>query len=374
MRLYKLRPSAASTWIHCHGQPRMLEGIPVEQDDEDVEVREEGTACHWAAHQLALGNAVAIDTIAPNGVPIDEEMLIAARTWIDETRSWGQDAPPSYEQPLHCAWIHDECGGVTDGCAYSPSKQTLYIGDLKYGFRFVDVRDNWQLICYFAGALAHYGLSDLHTWVEFVIVQPRSYHRDGPVRRWRVHASELRGQINQLRGAADAALGVSLTPVTLTVNKGCGRCAARFRCTAAQDAALDGVDSGYEATPHDLPFAAAEDELRRLQWARDALEARITGLEGQVSYHMRKGAISRHFELKAKAGREIWKEGEFERAQNMARLYGVELTKPPQPITPTQAKSKMPPFVVEQFSHRPHGALKLVPTDAVIWRRIFGKH
>lgn len=373
MRLYKLRPSAAPTWIRCHGQPRMLDGIPEGQDDEDVEVREEGTACHWAAHQLSQGVAVPLDTIAPNGVPIDDEMLSAARMWIDEVRSWGDDVTPLFEHPVHCARIHDECGGVTDGCGHSAKKRTVYVGDLKYGFRFVDVRDNWQLLCYFVGVLDYYRLHDLDVWVEFVIVQPRSYHRDGPVRRWKVHASELRGHVNQLRAAADKALGVSLTPVPLTVNDGCGRCAARYRCTAAQNAALDGVDSAHEATPHDLPFAAAEDELRRLQWARGALDARITGLEGQVSYHMRKGAISRHFELKAKAGREVWKEGQLEQAQNMASLFGVQLTKPAQPITPTQAKAKMPAFVVEQFSHRPHGSLKLVPTDAKIWRRIFGK-
>lgn len=370
---FKLRPSAAATWRLCHGMPRMLEGIPPDLDDEDVEVREEGTACHWVAHELSKGVTVVVGDVAPNGVAVDDEMLVAAQSWIALVRSWGDDANPRFEQDVHCRRIHEQCGGTTDACGYSAARRVLYVGDLKYGFRFVDVRDNWQLLCYFAGVLDMYALSDLDVSVEFVIFQPRSYHRDGPVRRWRVGASELRAQVNQLAHAAERAM--SATACTVTVNDGCGRCAARYRCTAAQNAALGVLDEVHKATPHDLPFEAAEDELRRLQWARDIVDARITGLESQVLHGMmRKGSISKHFDLEAKSGREVWKEGQVEQAQAVAALFGVNITKPAQVITPTQAKAKLPAFVVSMFSHRPKGAFKLVPSDASKWARIFGKY
>lgn len=358
--------------------PRMLEGLPIELDDEDVEVREEGTACHWAAHGLSQGHAVVEGMTAPNGVEIDDEMLDACAMWLGEVRSWGPDVIPLFEHPVHCRRIHQECGGVTDACGYSPSQRTVFIGDLKYGFRFVDVHDNWQLICYFAGVLDQFGLSDMDTFVEFVIVQPRSYHREGPIRRVRMRSFDVRAQINQLRAAAEHALGVpdanSIHGVpTLTVNDGCSRCSARHRCSAVQNAALQVLDDAYAATPHDLSFAAAEDELRRLQWAKSILTARITGLETQVAHEMRRGAISKHFALDAKAGREVWKEGMVEQASTAAQLMGISITKPQSYITPTQAKQKLPRSVVEMYSYRPSGSLKLVPFGDNMKRRLFGR-
>lgn len=371
-REYKLRPSGASTWVRCHGQPRMLAQLPIVFEDEDTEVREEGTACHWVAHEASQGRFHPVSTMTPNGVSVDEEMLDAVDMYLSTVRAWPADARPLFEHPVHCKRIHEECGGVTDVCGYSPSTRTLYVGDLKYGYRFVDVVNNWQLLCYFAGVLDLYGLNDLHTEVVFVIVQPRSYHRDGPIRQWRVSASDLRGLINQLRFAADAALGVNSRP-QLTVNDGCSRCAARYTCTAAQNAALGALDEAHDATPHDLPFPAAEQELRRLQWAQSIVEARITGLESQITHGMRHGAVSKYFALEAKIGREVWKEGMAEQAALAAQLMGVSITKPAQLITPTQAKAKMPPDIVSMYSHRPRGAFKLVPFDGEKMRRIFGK-
>lgn len=353
----------------------MLFGIPPDQDDEDIEVREEGTACHWVAHQLGLGHSVAVDTLAPNGVAVTDEMLIAAQAWIELVRAWGTDVNTWFEQPLHCRRIHDECGGVADAIGHALMRRVIYVADLKYGFRFVDVRENWQLICYAAGVLDALGLLDTSVDIEFMIYQPRSYHRDGPVRRWRIPATDLRPFVNQLASAAEKALG-SVTHAVhgvpeVTLNAGCGRCAARYRCTAAQNAALGVLDEVHKATPHDLPFAAAEDELRRLQWARDVVDARITGLEGQVLHLMRKGAISKHFEFESKAGREVWKD--VEQARATAQLYGVSLDKEPALITPTQAKAKLPAFVLSKLAHRPKSALKLVPSDPEKWRRIFGR-
>lgn len=356
------RPSSAHIWVKCHGQPRLAGEAPEwAEDDEDIEVREEGTACHWAAHQHVItGKRVPLDTLAPNGVPITEEMHEAHDVYFAAIRGWGVEQA-HFELPVTCARVHESLVGTLDVGAYDPTKRTIFIGDLKYGFRFVDVIDNWQLLCYAVGMQHRLGIeSDLDLWFEFLIVQPRSFHRDGPVRRWRVHASHVRAQINILGNAYHAAIHDSATCVT---NEYCGRCDGRHRCPAALEGAATAAEMSQDATPHDLPFAAAEAELRRLQRARDMLEARITGLDGQVQHGMRTGQASRYYAMEPGNSRRVWKD-DTSRATiiNAAKLLGVEATKETM-LTPAQLEKKLPASLVAHHCIKPPGSMKLVPVE-----------
>lgn len=366
---YKLRPSAAAVWVLCHGMPSMSAGMEgVYDDDEDTTVREEGVAFHWAAYWASQGNVVAVGTVAPNGVEVDEEMLEHVEGYLAEVRSW--QGITHFEQSVHCWQIHDQCGGTTDVCNYSPSEKLVRVGDAKYGYRFVDVLNNWQLICYLVGVLNKFNLQDTDVDVEFMIYQPRSYHRDGPMRKVRMPASSLREKVNQLRVAAHAVMG---TNPTCKVNKGCRNCPGRVRCPAIHAAALGELDEAHAATPHDLPFSAAEDELRLLQWGRAIIDARITGLEQQVTHSMRRGAVSRHYAMEQTAGKLVWTEGASVPIQTIANLMKVQVSKPPAHITPTQAKKLLPESLVDAYSRRAPGAFKLVPADDHLMQRIFGK-
>ena len=51
------------------------------------------------------------------------------------------------------------------------------------------------------------GLHDQDVIVELMIVQPRCYHIDGPVRTWRASAALMRAVLNQCASAAEEALG-----------------------------------------------------------------------------------------------------------------------------------------------------------------------
>lgn len=367
---FLLRPSKASTWVRCAGHPYLAADGPLwSDDDEDVTVREDGTACHWLAFERSQGRQIPNDAQAPNGVDIREEMQEACDMYFDAVSQWGTGSA-WFELPVMCKRVHEQCGGTLDVGAYDPARNVIFVGDLKFGYRFVDVRDNWQLLCYAVGLQNHLGiLTDVGLTFEFLIVQPRSYHRDGPVRRWRVAATEARALINQLSNAAHAALAPN---PTCTVNPGCGRCEGRHRCETLQQAGLTGLDESHAATPHDLPFAAAEDELRRLQHAQDVINARITGLEQQVMFGMKRGAPSRYFVIEQSTGRKAWNEGSAPIMRNLATLYGVNIAKE-QLITPTQAEKVLPPALVAVHSHRPPGANKLVPVETSRIGRIFGK-
>lgn len=356
---FPLRPSAAAIWSRCHGYVSLTHGLLDESEDEDNTVREDGTACHWLAHQASQGLMVPAGRQAPNGREITEEMHDAVAVYFDAVAAWG--VPAWFELQVVCKRIHDYCGGTLDVGAYDPATNTIFVGDLKFGFRFVDVMNNPQLLCYVVGLQHRLGiLSDVGVMVEFLIVQPRSYHRDGPVRRWRVSLVELRAQINHLSNAAHMALAAN--PVC-TINAGCNRCAGRARCETAQAAALGVMEDSYAATPHDLPFGAAEDELRRLQAARDIIEARVTGLEQQVMHGMRRGAASRYYAMESTTGRKVWKPEAEQTVINLATLYGVSITKD-KLITPTQAEKLLPAATIAKYAERTPGAMKLVPVES----------
>lgn len=367
------RPSGAATWVKCAGNPRLASEAPDwSEEDDAIEVREDGTACHWSAHQHVLtGQRVPLDTLAPNSVPITEDMHAAHDMYFAAIREWGVKEA-WFELPVVCKRVHEWLQGTLDVGAWCPQRRTIFVGDLKYGFRFVDVLDNWQLLCYAVGLQHKLGIeSDLDLWFEFLIVQPRSYHRDGPVRRWRVHASHVRAQINILAGAFEAAIRPD---ATCTTNPYCGRCDGRHRCPAALENAAIASDVSMDATPHDLPFAAAEAELRRLQRARDALEARITGLDGQVQHGIRNGQASRYYAMEPGNPRRVWK-GEQERATiiNAGKLLGVETTKQVI-LTPAQAEKVLPPSLVAANCIKPAGTLKLVPIETTRMMRTIRKN
>lgn len=366
---YRLRPSAAGVWVVCGGMVQLLQHVPDHPiDDIDPVVREEGTACHWAAHRAALGQPVPVGTIAPNGVLVDDEMIDATHQWLGAISSWG--VPAYFETEVHCSGIHALCGGTSDAFAWDAQNRIVYVADLKYGFRFVDVVRNWQLLCYLDGVLGFFGLraNMAGITVVFMICQPRSY--GNVVRELRTPLEALFPSMGILVEAAKLAVSAQAQCVT---NVGCPNCDARHICKAALDAASSVCEVSAAPTPHALAFSAAESELVRLQRSAEILEARITGLEGQVTHAIKSGSISRHFELKRKVSREVWREDTAPQVLAIAALLKENIVNEPKLITPTQAKKKLPAELVEKYSHRPAGALKLTPADVNKTLRLFGK-
>lgn len=359
MATYRLRPSSAHRWVQCPGSVRLSEGT-LPDDDQDNTVREEGTACHWLAHQLLTGKQVAEGTTAPNGVQVDADMFDAVEMYRAAIAEWPE---PHFEEFVNCAPIHPECAGTPDVWSWDASSKTLRIGDLKYGFRFVAAEDNWQLLCYAAGVVRTFGIAPDR--IELMICQPRG----GGVRTHTITVDQAMAAWATLCKTARAAL--SETPECRTGNH-CGQCEGRHKCVALQTASLGVLDATHAATPDYLPFAAAENELRMLKWAADIVTSRITGLEQQVVHEMRNGQPSRHWEMRSTPGRLAWKPESIPVVLDLAKLAGIEVVKPGQIVTPTQAKKLLGESLVNAHATRPAGALKLVPTDAGRWARIFG--
>ena len=349
-----LAPSSAARWLQCPGSVKMCQQFP---DPEDSPKAAEGALAHAVNVAFMEGNPM------PAGAT--DEMIEGAQLWADTV---GSD-DTHLEERVDCSYIHPECWGTPD--AWSFSNGVLRVYDYKFGHRYVDAYRNAQMTVYTAGLLTKLGidgLGDQHVRVEMTIVQPRSYHRDGPIRAWSVVASDLRGDFNAFTEAATRALG---SDPQLKVGSECNYCSARHACPALQRAAYVAAEFGGDAMPFDLPDAAIGRELRFLREIADTLNSRISGLEDEVLARITKlGRSVPGWMTEQGMGREKWAKP-VDEILALGALMGIDLAKPGA-LTPKQAiKAGVPAAVVKEYIETPRGEVKLIP-DASVARMFNG--
>ena len=369
----RLMPSRAHRWVHCGGSVVMEATFPEEEGEE----AQEGTAAHEvAAHLLRTGEMLPLGHVTSNGRVVDHAMLEGADLYANHVLS-RLPADKNYalqiEQPVRCASIHPECWGTPDVRVFLPRVPSLDVWDYKYGHDFVEVFENWQLLCYVSGELDEilrdHPEIEGHLWVHMHIVQPRSYHRDGPVRTWSARAVDLRPQFNILTAAAARALGAP--PAECRTGNHCNDCTAARACEALQRAAMSAASYAASAVPFNLPAAAAGRELQTLVARREVMSARITGLQAQIEGELRAGNYVPFWQLGFTKPRERWSRS-VEEVAAMGELFGRDLRAAPELITPAQArKAGIAEEVVAAYSFRPKGEAKLVPMDTTDTRKIF---
>lgn len=364
---FELRLSHAAEWVKCAAFVRMnrTPQAAVLDDAADHTVREEGTAMHWVAqmHMMDAPDSpcYGVGAVAPNGVTITDELYDGAMFYCDILDSYKLH-PWRIEKQLAAPSIHPKCGGTPDAYAHSLFAPRVVLVDLKGGYIPVDVFPNWQLIGYAIGVL-----DENPKWVhddlefEFVIVQPRAYHRNGPVRKHIVKWRELAPYVDSLRMAAAVAMG-DRAPAVAGLQ--CDDCAARASCSVCHAAGMRALEVAGEPDVHDLPIAALDYEMQRLEDAARLIEARLTGLQAQAVHLIRRGAVLPSYTMESGNGRLVWADDTAEQsAIAMGDLLGLDIRKPAKAITPLQAMKQLPKEFVEQYARRNRGEQKLVRFD-----------
>lgn len=365
-----LPPSKAARWAGqmCTASPVM----ELRYTDEPSQDAEEGRAAHWVATEMLAGKTVNVGTPAPNGLVVDEEMIEAATTYVDDVWSVltvNPGAMPHIEETERAPGIHPDNWGTPDLWWYSHPR--LVIWDFKYGHRFVDAFENWQLLDYLACVLSRpefVGVDRRNLDIELRVVQPRNYHPAGPVRSWKVDAVRMAQAFARLTDAANEATADPKTRVGVE----CRDCSARHVCATLHNAADGVADLAGGPVAMELPPDALGVELRYLKRAEAMLSARITGLEAQAMSVIRDGKSVPFFTLASGGAREKWTVPVTEIIA-MGELMGVKLAKPDTSLTPAQARNAgLDAAVVKAYSERPPGALKLIPADTMQARKVFG--
>jgi len=346
-------PSSAFRWVECHASATMEAMYP----NEETEESREGEAAHWVAAELFLGRNMNAKT-APNGVEIDDDMRFGAELW--HTTVMAHHEIPHVEERLPIPRVHSECFGTPDTWTYNPVKRVLRVYDYKYGFGVVEVFENWQCLAYVCGLLDIIGAHDQEVIVEITIIQPRAFHRDGPVRNWTVKASTLRGYFNRLHAAAnDQEPGFKS-------GAHCLHCKHRHNCEAAGEAALSAFEYVRDARTVELSNGGLAFELEVLRRARDAIEARLTGLEVEAFARLSQGNQVNGWALEASYGRTKWNVP-AEEVVIIGEMMGFDLKKPVDCITPKQAeKLGIDKAVIQSYSVTPSAGLKLVSDKSLI--------
>jgi hypothetical protein len=363
---FPLSASAAARWVACAGSVNLCALYP----SGDTPKSMEGTAAHWVASETLLCGAPALGAIAPNGIEVTEEMLDGAEMYAaDVLKVAAGGGKLHVEKTRGCPMIHSACGGTPDADHHDSGNITVW--DYKFGHEFVDVFENWQLIVNGASILDELGVTNDDSFFTFTfrIVQPRNYHRDGPIREWRVKASDLRAQFNILRAAADRAW--QRVDAKCTPNDQCDYCDGRGHCEALQQTGFKGMDYASGSTPLELTNAALGTELTLINHYLARLEARKMGLEEMAAAQIKAGGSVPGFALDSTVGRLAWSKP-VEEVIALGQMLGVEVSKP-SVITPTQAiKAGLPDTVVAGYSARPPGGLELVASKDSVARRVFG--
>lgn len=365
-------PSALHLTVPCPGSLQLQAAVtPTPPTEEQAE----GELGHIVARKYAqgsgaewpLGRKYKIDV---HEFEIDDDMVDGAAIYSEEAQPGGR-----YEEPVGIPDVHPtECFGTPDywRVTIETYLKLLKVIDYKYGHRFVEVFEHYQLIAYATGVARFLGLA-LDFPVVLVIVQPRNYTH-GAVREWKTTVGELY-RICAEKIAPRVALALGPNPPTY-VGRHCYDCKARHACTTLQTADASLVDFAGTAEVREMPREAVGAELRILKDAIKILEARYTGLYEQASNLARGGFRIPFWALEAGSGRLKWKDDVTPATViAMADLFGINVRKPEAVKTPKQCiDAGIDKGVIDEYAHRPPGALKLVPEDDTKTRKIFGNN
>lgn len=368
-----LRPSGAPRWAGLGGAPGCPGSFVMEQiypEDEDSPEAREGTAAHFYVTEAVQGRFHPVGTVAPNGHPLDAEMIEAGQAYVaDVSRELGEaqryPTPSAFgverRLTMH-RWIHPDCEGTPDTFLLNLAARRLIVWDYKYGHRYVDPFRHPQMVSYVAGVFEAYELAAadvLDLEIVIRVVQPRNYSASGPVREWKTTGAVILEEIARIRAEALAAKTPAAPCVT---GDHCRDCAAIHACQANRAVGGYAMDLAGRSTPDEMPPAALGLELRNIERALKRLEARRDGLATVAMDAINRGQNVPYWSRGFGKGRERWA-APLPEVFAMGDMMGADLRKPAA-LTPKEARDAgIPADVVKAYSTTPTGAAKLIPVD-----------
>lgn len=367
----RVMPSKLDLTVPCPGSLQMQERVtPTPPTFEQAE----GTGGHLVAlkHATGAGEHWGLGRkfeIEGQKLEVDNDMLDGALIYKDEAHAAGR-----FEEPVRIPDVHPtECFGTPDWwrVLIETYIRLLTVIDYKFGHRYVEVYECYQLIAYAAGIARFLNLS-LDFPVKLMIVQPRSYSGKGPVREWDTTVGEIYEYCRTVI-APRVELALGPNPPTFS-GRHCVDCRARHACRTYQQTTESLVDFSGTAEIQNLDAQSIGQELRLLKEAIKRLEGRYTGLYEQASNLGRAGHRIHHWCMEAANGRLTYLPNTTpENIADMGDLFGINLRKSVAVMTPTQAiAAGIDATVMADYADRPRGAVRLVQDDTTQLRKIFG--
>jgi len=343
--VHKLRMSGAPRWSNCAASASMEYDEPNTSND----AAREGTAAHWV---LETGASVAGEK-APNGIIIDEDMIIHAQEVIEHFRTLEGCEELEMEAVVQVSTPAGHT--ITGRCDLRVRTfNHLIIADYKYGRGLVD---DWsQTLGYAVATLAGERLPNN---IDLMILQPRPWHHDGPYRTKTLSRAEFETTRDQFLDAADATY---LPDPEMVVGRYCKECKAGHKCPALRMSSLEAIDkyTGLSILP-DMPaneLSAEYDQVTRLL---SVVSKRKDVLSDQIKLKLNSGQYVPNYQTLPKFGNRFWQDEN--QAKLMAALTGVDISTQ-SILTPTQAVKKgLADELVSTLTSRSISSHQLVRVD-----------
>lgn len=386
-------PSSLNLVVACLASPHLQAQVPALPPTEE---ELEGEAAHWVAMRYAAGYGRELPVGSKfksrhREWEVDGDMVTGAMMYVNALG--GPHSTLRLEDPVDIPRIYpSNYYGTPDGWRFFPQYnfpaelrlprstiKLLRVADYKYGHRFVEVFESYQLSAYASGVMHRLQLTDNDDdlWVELILVQPRSYHREGPVRIWRGPAHMLRATLNVAKSAVTESRDTPHPPARTSEH--CVDCKARHVCKTLQYATQTLIDFSTTAEVVEMPAEAMGQELALVEDAIQRLEARQTGLAAQAEALLRQGRPVAFYHMSPGQSRLTYLDNvTAEEITSFGDLIGIDLRKPQtlkeKLVTPTQAIALgIAPDVMKSYASRPPAAFKLTRDNSITARKVFAK-
>jgi hypothetical protein len=315
----KYGASSAHRWTACPGSVAATALLP----ETPSPYAQEGTACHSVAALCLNGKQDAIEYVGRtvDGIEIDDEHAVAIQVYLDAIREDQKKNKGKLliEQKFHLKDLHPQFFGTADCVRWGNDDLTVY--DTKFGKgEIVEIKrpnglPNLQLGFYALGALDHLRKNSYHKAfqelkkVQLVVVQPRAWHRDGPVRRASFTIEEILAVGDELLAAVREC--EKPNPV-LIPGPHCRFCRASGTCPALRDQALAEAQLAFSDDAAMVlsglpppPTSLTPDQLSRVLFAADQLDEWLTAVRAYAHAVAEKGKIP-GWKLVPKQARRKW--------------------------------------------------------------------
>ena len=345
--MFKVTATELPRLLTCNGS-RLLSNLPTVNVEDTV--KDEGNAADWLIQQVFTGQHLLEELVnrkSPNGVYVTEEMVDNLQEYLKwVVGKGGVEQDCSYQGQT---W---QVAGRADHVYYDGT--TLFVSDFKYGWKIVDVIENWTLISHAVGWVLQNGIQPEN--VEFRIYQPRPYHPEGVVRSYRIDSVTLIERAEFIFNTLD-----NLND-ELQTSKHCYRCPSMGICPAAQQAGMNAIDVAYRAFESEPTNDQVEFLMQETQKAVDVLKQNLNAYEDMTLNRLKSGQHFKNYQIQQDLGRETWRDDVTPEIVQM--MTGVNVTKPAM-VTPKQAiKAGVPEDFVKSLTTRPNKGVKLVRANA----------
>lgn len=279
---FRLPPSSSHRWTNC---ALFLQASAAYTESPEGDEAREGTAAAWVAQVVLTGEArdcyALIGKTHANGWLTTDEMAQYVQAYVDMINMRG--GTTSCEKFVTLS-TDPLIAGTLDLSATVGEKPTLYIDDLKYGRKIVEVRKNTQLVIYAAAVLRKYAPGTFNL-VQLGIYQPRAFHRDGIYRKWVVSVADLEKMAAAIVEAGRAAYAPN---PTATPGDWCEYCPVATRCEALAQTNYARISLVHSQAHRDMTATEISRELDFLEEADATLKARKKAVTAEAEQRARK--------------------------------------------------------------------------------------